>query len=90
MKYICALNEETGKEEIFIFPKTVDHDAVEEVLSGIKNHTHGRDWKRIQRTLISAGFVSRNMICYGRSFTLDLDSREEVDTELIKLQLSQI
>lgn len=84
MKYICT-SDSDGKEEIFIFPKTVDHDAMAEVLGHIKNHTHG-NWERIMRTPVSAGFVTPGGQCLGGSITLNLRSRPE-DTELLDGQM---
>ena len=83
MKFITTENEE-GKEEIFLFPKNIDHDAMAEVLGRIKNHTHG-NWRRVLRTPISAGFVSCDGKCHGNSETLGLQARPE-DTILLVSQ----
>lgn len=78
MKYVVVKSDEQG-EQLFTFPKTIDHDKFAEVLNYIR---HGdRDWIRIYREPISAGFVSDGK-CYGRSETLNLDSRKE-DTALL-------
>lgn len=84
MKYICTKNED-GLEEIFTFPDSVNHDAMAEVLSRIKNQTHG-NWERIWRYPISAGFVLPDGTCFRESITLDLKSRNEIDTELLRKQ----
>jgi len=81
MKYIVTVNEK-DEEEIFIFPKTVDHDCMAEVLMRIKNHSHG-DWYRVPRKPIAAGFTD-GKTCWGRSETLNMDSREDQDSILIK------
>lgn len=79
MKYVVVKSDEQG-EQLFTFPKTIDHDKFAEVLNYIR---HGdRDWIRIYREPISAGFVSDGK-CHGRSETLNLDSREEEDTALL-------
>ena len=78
MKYVVA-KVEGGEEQIFIFPKAIDHDAFAEVLSYIK--TGGRNWKREYRSPISAGFTD-GAKCYGRSETLNLSSRPS-DTSLL-------
>ncbi|GAC1605795.1 MAG: hypothetical protein NVS3B3_04340 [Aquirhabdus sp.] len=78
MKYVVVHSEETG-EQLFTFPKNINHDAFADVLRRIK--TEGRNWTRPFRKPISAGFTDGNR-CYGRSETLDLDSRP-VDTELL-------
>lgn len=87
MKYVCT-KDENGKEEIFIFPKNINHDEFAEVLSHIRTETPiscGMGWTRLYREPISAGFVSRTNKCFGRSETLDLDSRP-IDTEILMNQ----
>lgn len=79
MKYIVTKTED-DKEEIFIFPKSVNHDCMMEVLSRIKNQTGG-NWERVRRKAVSAGFTA-GVKCYGCSETLGLKSRQE-DSELI-------
>lgn len=86
MKYIVTKTD-NNVEEIFLFPREVHHDCMAEVLSHIRNQ-HGRNWKRIHREPVSAGFVSEKMECYGKSETLKLESRKQ-DTELLKTQLTQ-
>lgn len=84
MKYICTESEE-GVEEIFVFPKTVDHDVMAEGVEGMKNRT--RDpWKRIYRMVKSAGFIDARGTCFGKSETLGIKSRGEIDTALFKAQ----
>lgn len=78
MKYVVVLDED-DKEALFIFPKCFDHDSFAEVLSYIR--TGGRNWKRMYRKPISAGFTDGSH-CYGRSELLNLDSRK-CDTELL-------
>ncbi len=85
MKYITTKTEE-GKEEIFLFPRDVHHDCMNEMLGFIKNQT-GRQWERVFRTAISAGFVDSNSQCHGHSETLKLKSRPTEDTALLKKQL---
>lgn len=83
MKYIRTATDDE-KHEIFIFPKSVDHDCMMEMLARIKNTTTGR-WERIRRVPVSAGFVDGNGTCYGESFTLGIGS-DPTDTELLKEQ----
>lgn len=82
MKYIVTKTEE-GKEEIFIFPKAINHDCMMEALRGIRNQSTGR-WQRVRRQAIAAGFVAKDGACYGRSETLKLDSRGRLDGMLIE------
>ncbi len=79
MKYIIIKLE--GEEEIFIFPRTVDHDSMHEVLHMLK--MGGANWRRDFKEVVSAGFITNNA-CYGRSETLDVDSRPELDTALLR------
>lgn len=84
MKYICTINDD-GREEIFTFPKDVDHDTFFEVARSIRNHTWG-NWHRVHREIISAGFVDENLICSGKSESLKVESRGAVDTEILEKQ----
>jgi hypothetical protein len=83
MKYVVVSSEEQG-EQLFIFPKNINHDSFAEVLSNIRFYKNGnlRDWKRIYREPISAGFTD-GVKCYGKSESLNLNSRPE-DTEILK------
>jgi hypothetical protein len=81
-KYIVTTRGD-GIEEIFIFPSTVDHDAMMESLESIKNQTCG-NWDRIFRLPISAGFTD-GIKCWGRSETLNLNSRTK-DSEILSKQ----
>lgn len=82
MKYVVT-RDESGKDEIFIFPKQINHDDFAEVLSYIKQYTGPRYWERQHRQPIAAGFYDGKR-CYGRSETLDLDSRGRLDEMLIE------
>lgn len=82
MKYIVTIND-NGNEEIFVFNEIINHDCMAEVLGYIKNQSFG-DWERVRREPISAGFV-QDGVCYGRSVTLGLSSREGIDTKLLAI-----
>lgn len=79
MKYI-VMKSESEEEEIFLFPRHIDHDCMAEVLGRIKNQSFG-NWHRVLRQLVSAGFVDDGH-CHGRSESLGLASRPQ-DTELL-------
>lgn len=83
MKFITTIDDD-GVEEVFTFPDRVHHDAMAEVLEGIKNQTH-RNWERVFRRPVAAGFVRPDGTCYGRSETLDL-AAWEADTTLLTIQ----
>ena len=83
MKFITTRDEE-GNEDVFVFPRRINHDAMAEALEGIKDQTHG-DWNRIFRQPIAAGFVSPIGVCHGSSETLGLTARPE-DTTLLTEQ----
>jgi len=80
MKYIRTADRD-GKHEIFVFPASVNHDAMAEVLGRIKNKTTG-SWERLRREPVSAGFVSKDGECFGSSVTLGIKS-DPSDTELL-------
>ena len=84
MKYVVVETEEQGTQ-LFIFPKNIDHDSFAEVLSNIRYLKNGdpRNWERIYRAPVAAGFTD-GVTCYGRSESLNLDSRGKIDTMLMK------
>lgn len=81
MKYIVTKSEE-GKEEIFIFPKSINHDRMMEALRVIRTESNNGSWTRIRRQAIAAGFTDGRR-CVGCSETLRLDSRGRLDEMLI-------
>ena len=85
MKYVVT-QQEDGTEEIFLFANSVHHDCMGELLGYIINQRHG-SWLRVYREPIAAGFVYPDLGCYGRSETLGLESRGDVDTALLKQTL---
>lgn len=80
MKYVVVRSEEAG-EQMFIFPKSINHNDAAEVLSHIKHGTE-RNWTRVYRKPVSAGFTD-GLVCYGRSESLNLASRQS-DSALLK------
>lgn len=86
MKYIRT-EDKDGNEEIFLFPREVEHAAMMEMLGRIKNTTAGSVWHRVRRTLVSAGFVNSKGECYGQSYSLNAHSFGESDTELLRKQM---
>ena len=86
VKYIVTENED-GKQELFMFPRSIPHDAMAEVLGYIKKQTCG-NWERVFRQPVSAGFVTNNA-CHGSSESLSLKS-EPGDTDLLRAQQCQI
>ncbi|MEG3033948.1 MAG: hypothetical protein RR877_00475 [Aurantimicrobium sp.] len=80
MKYVVTKTKE-GPEQIFIFDKGLDHDSFYNVLSYIKVGDN-RNWERQFRELISAGFTD-GKTCWGKSETLNKESRPKVDTALL-------
>jgi len=55
-----------------------------EVVGRLRTETIGR-WSRPRRELVSAGFISHEGVCYGRSESLNCESRPE-DTAIYKAQ----
>lgn len=80
MKYIVTAQED-GTEEIFVFPRSVNHDCMAEALGGIRDQSWG-NWKRVYRLPVSAGFVEGGL-CIGYSESLGIRSRQE-DTALLR------
>lgn len=80
MKYIVVESDEQG-QQIFIFPKNVDHDKMAEVLSYIRVEK-GRGWNRVFRKPVSAGFTD-GKTCYGESVSLDLRSNGKRDAQIL-------
>jgi len=85
MKYVCT-KDENGKEELWVFPKHIDHDRFAESLEALRTDDEHGQWQRMYRQPISAGFVDLLGHCFGRSETLDLDSRKQDDTALLHKQ----
>lgn len=66
-----------------------DLDGVDCIILFPMNMNHNETIKRIRHiTLISAGFVSRKLECFGRSESLNLDSKPEEDTKLLEIQFT--
>lgn len=84
MKYIVTKQEDGGREEIFTFPDHIHHDAFAEALELFRDKTFGR-WERLHRVPVAAGLVVDGR-CSGRSESLDLDSRPDMDTLLLLTQ----
>jgi hypothetical protein len=81
MKYIVM--EIDSKEEIFVFPRSVDHDRMVEACQAVRFGAQ-RDWTRkmFKQSPISAGFID-NGLCCGKSESLGIGSRYEKDTALL-------
>lgn len=79
MKYICVSGE-GDKEYIYVFPRFVHHDAMEEVISHMSYAMDSCHYEK----LISAGFVNSNLECFGESETLGIPSRKDKDTNLLR------
>lgn len=79
MKYICFLVD-GDREEIITFPRTINHDDMSFRCKFIGDS---------RLNPVSAGFVSTDNGCYGKSMTLDLKARAE-DTTILRGQLENI
>lgn len=75
MKYICIQDADEGIESIVIFPKHINHDRMAFAVGRFKAKT------------VSAGFIAPDWTCFGRSETLNMESRKE-DTELLAISRS--
>ena len=84
MKYICTIND-FGVHEIFMFSNLIDHDVMASNITCMIKERFGKT-EEILRLPVSAGFVSPDGICFGKSISLGIKCREERDTELLKAQ----
>lgn len=84
MKYIVTKDED-GVEEIFVFPKRYNHDDFAGDINGlrVRDPNNHREWSRKYKEPIAAGFTD-GKTCHGRSETLDLGSRGERDSSLLR------
>lgn len=84
MKYVVTKDED-GVVELFMFPKQYHHDDFAETISGLKTFVNGNpdNWERKYKEPIAAGFTD-GKTCFGRSETLDLDSRGRLDEMLLE------
>ena len=84
MKYI-VMQHDDGTEVPIIFPNHPDftHATLFDMVRRVK--TPGANWKKcFINPVVSAGFIElESMKCYGRSESLNVDSRPEEDAELI-------
>ena len=81
MKYIVLMDED-GNEEIFIFPRSVNHDCMADACKRIKDQMLP-PWSRVGREPIAAGFINDG-VCSGYSETLGLKSRGPIDSALVE------
>jgi len=82
MKYIVMALAD--KEEIFVFPRNVDHDRMFEACERIRFGGE-RDWTRKylrDGECVAAGFIDDGQ-CHGKSETLGIKSRGAADTKLL-------
>ena len=93
MKYIMLQREDKFFPIVFPNHKDFNHDFVAEAIEGLRSG-YPEQWERKfvfdgeDVKVVSAGFVTfgpSGAFCYGRSETLDLDSRPE-DTAIIQNQ----
>ena len=82
LKYVVLTPND--KEMIFIFPTSIDHDRFVETMESMRYGSRG-NWERLYPNPISAGFTD-GKTCFGRSETLNLDSRKEIDSFLLRSQ----
>lgn len=81
MKYIVMALDD--KEEIFVFPRSVDHDRMAEACECVRFGDE-RNWNRKYRNgeCVAAGFIDNGQ-CHGCSETLGLKSRGAKDTAML-------
>lgn len=82
-KYIVIKIDEI--ELLFTFSALITHANMLEAVQSVK-HGHNESWTRPYRmaVAVSAGFVFPSGTCHGRSESLNLNSRPDVDTKLLQ------
>ena len=75
MKYIVLRDEKNEHEYMVVFDTSINHDYMELAVSSMQDDVFYRP--------ASAGFTD-GLTCFGRSETLNLDSRPEEDTKLLQ------
>ena len=77
-----------GEDSIILFPKSIAHKEMVEAVRFMKVEDGRGQWSRdfVDLEVVSAGFVTESGNCYGRSESLNVDSRPEKDTELLQSQ----
>lgn len=89
MKYI-VLKHKDGEEFLITFPNhpKMVHKHMVEAVKSIRVDCGFGQWNREFREskVVSAGFVDSSGYCYGESMSLNIESRPDIDTELLKSQ----
>lgn len=83
LKYIVAsLN---GAERAFAFPADIDHDRMWEAIKTVQvGRGDSAELSYRDAEPVAAGFVE-NGLCHGKSVSLKLSSRPEIDPALLQL-----
>jgi hypothetical protein len=81
-KYI-VMKDEHGKELLFTFPEMIAHNWMFEAVQNVREGVP-QNWARPYRgsDCVAAGFMTKDGVCYGRSESLNIPSRPEIDTKL--------
>ncbi len=91
MKYFIFIGE-FGLSRPIIFDSGLSHEQVAKTLLDPHNWDDEDEFKN---KIISAGFVvmdplgNDGLLCYGRSTTMDISSRGDIDAELINRMLGK-
>lgn len=85
MKYVVFLDPSNDRETLVIFEDHINHVDMAKVVSRVKLYDKRNEWYRGMKP-ISAGFVSMDFRCYGKSESLQLVSRLDEDTLLLRAQ----
>lgn len=77
-KYVVLSDDKKyGTEKIFIFDASINHkDFARGMIRGVR-----------MPIVVSAGFISEFLTCYGESITLSVRSRPDMDTLLLHSML---
>jgi hypothetical protein len=87
MKYIVLQHPDTKEETIHTWPDRIDmtHQRMSEVITAVRVDKGMSSWDRayLGSEIVGAGFCNSTG-CFGRSESLNVDSRPEQDTELLR------
>lgn len=85
MKYI-ATKLPSGQEQMFVFDTDIMHVNFFETIKLIKTYDETGAWQRkhAMAVCVGAGFVHKG-VCKGRSESLGISSRGQVDTALLRM-----
>lgn len=81
-KYIVIKSHE--QEFMFTFPELIMHSDMSKAMQTLMDSPPYWPWPHDKSEIVSAGFVTPSGQCYGRSESLNVNSRPAEDTKLLQ------